>query len=39
MHISHHAAAGVMRGRHHRDRLFADIYAQLQTAFIDVGEV
>ncbi|CAI8894767.1 hypothetical protein EMIT0194MI4_30490 [Pseudomonas sp. IT-194MI4] len=37
--IDHHAAAGVVRRRHHRNRLFGDVDREFQAAFIDRREV
>ena len=33
------AAAGIVRGRHDRDRLLGDVDAEFQAALVDVGEM
>ena len=37
--VHQHAAAGVVRRRHHRDGLAGDVDAEVQAAFVDRGEV
>ncbi|MNO99135.1 hypothetical protein D3C76_909000 [compost metagenome] len=37
--VDHHAATGVVRRRHHRDRLFGDVDGKLEAAFVYRGEV
>ena len=37
--VGMHAAAGVVRGWHHWDRVFGDVYAERRAARHDVGEV
>ena len=37
--VGHDAAAGVVRGRHHRDRLLGDVDAEFQAARVDGREV
>ena len=37
--IDHHAAAGVVRRRNHRDRLFGDVDGKFEAAFVHRREV
>ena len=37
--VGHDAAAGVVRGRHHRDGFAGDVDAQFQAARVDIGEM
>ncbi|CAI8777222.1 Transcriptional regulator [Pseudomonas marginalis] len=37
--VDHHAAAGVVRRRHHRDRAFGDVDVERQAALVDGREV